>query len=1187
MAAQRFSPWNVNNPRTDHTARLREGQSLRITLDPPDAYGFPNDCVYVVQSNSSFLKLESEQAITTKQGVGGEYLFSQTNVPSEWSHLSMLFLGNIRVIARQYGPHNANEAEPIDTVLGTVCAYLNCGNAMKEDVITLISPDKCSFSPTVKLEPSQVLEVVVADDGALPLEWRHYPFAANRERTALCLHKVNEEVLSKGMGSGGGSTNNLFYCERRILPHGNGTMPIFAERHFFFDMMQLTSDTLQGMPNDNYDACDLHLIAWNHQGQVIKEATVHTILALRSKIRKRENKRQLSKRKFKEDIVARSLVESERLLRNPNRSEKVFIYGEADQMIVELTQPSVLWSQASLCSEARWQCRIGGLLLHDRNRHRSVKAQEIAPCQVNGVTIQRFVIGAEIPKGKEKVDELILGEVVFHCPAIVKLVRDHERKLNLILKRSSLSAKSHMPSSRSVTLAGDTYNIRTSTSVYNSPPRSHGQGKKHQAKGKKRAYASADHWLVSIHDGDGDLGDGEQVELHSLSLPNSKPSPQLLLKYHGPENASAMGSHGDPNVPVLVHDQFHHDEKAKKKGTDLLADYERKRKEKKGCVDKRREKSNIALNASGSVERSDMSMQGGKSPLMLYSVQDGDEITLQTGQPLILRLPMPDSGIGKSNVRSQWCVNTVQMDNDLKIWTESNDIVLVDNEFVHQEFEIRILTVRTNCKLFGDMRAAKPGVHRAGALQISCQRGPEKIVRKVYLNLEVTKSAHTPLKWWLDWHKLRKAARPINFDLPDQPPFSYKEGRVTLINPKGRPDIELKSGDEIEVILGSPFKPYEPQLAGWSLKAAVLPHSHGSLEVVEQRYHTLVNGQLIFRGLYRVTIHDGPFFGEIKLVWNGEETGDWVIFTRDEDSRRKSVGRQEDKKPSLAIAYGELSNPRKIMVQDWEHEQRAVIFPTDHVHIQLPRLDEFIDPKCRRKASPSAWGVEFEPYYLEDDVMAALHPHVSDVIEQLNPWHEGMILPSDTPWRDEWYVLPPFEDVGDYVEDVLAAFRKVYGERESYPFAELIFSYNYGKKFVVSRTLYLELGNVAAMVSDQNRNGVQNVLNPPDHGNAKFNADQVLHITLQHKWEKEKKGNQRARLYWHLVKVPVWLQSVGCDSQDNQDTFKFAGSIPQKGVKSCEVSGTVEFQLSDKKSRKRIRLTCMDSRKKHLQASIQ
>jgi len=1176
MAVTRFSPWNVNNPRTDHTARLRYGQSLRISLDPPEAYGFPSDCIYVVRSNSSYLRLESQDIIPTKRGEGGEYIFKQEGVPKGWVGLSTLFLGNVQIIARQTKQSNTNDAQPIDTVLGTVCTYLNCNNGAKEDVVTVVAPDQYEFDATVKLEPSQILEVVVADDSLFPLEWRHYLFVADAERSDLSLNKFSEEVLTKGMGLGGGPVNDPLYVERRILPYGDGAMPAFSERHFFFDMNRLTNHSLQNLPNDNYDACTLHFMAWDGDHKVVKEAVIHAVLALRTKIRKRETKRLKSRRKFQESITARTMLESERLLINPNHSEKVFIYGDADELMVELVQPSVLWSiSAALLPTARWECCIGSLLIRDRNRYQSITVKELSPRQVNGVVIQRFVLGAKIPKGKENAQELVLGEVVFHCPAITKFVNAHERKLNLVLKRTSPPAKPVGGSyHRPITLEGETYNVIGSTSMYNQPARR--SGKK---KGKQKQCTIAEHWLVVIQDKDGDLADGEFVEPHSSTRKAAQSGENATPQTH------RMGNHG---YPSLVDDQFYKDEKAKKKGIGLLAEYE---KRKKGSMSVVSGSSHVALVVRERDEKNAMSTYGGKTPLVLYSIQDGDEITLQEGQPLFLQLPMPNSVIGDSKIRSQWCINTVQMDSDLKIWTESNSISVVDNEFVHQEFEVRILTVRNSSKLFGSMRPAQTGIHRAGALHIRCQQGDEVIVRKVFLNLEVTNGSSTPLKWWLDWHRLRKEAKPINFDLPTKPPFSYKEGRVTLINPKGKQDIELKSGDEIEIILGSPFKPHEEQLLAWGIKAAILPGSNGSLHELEQRYYTLINGQQIFRGLYKVTIDEGPFFGEMKLQWDGENTGDCVVFIRDEKARNRSLGLPvPEDKPSLAIAYGELGNSRKIMVQNWENEQHAIVFPTDHVHIQLPRLEAFLDAKYRKTTAQSAWKVEFQPYYLEDSVTAELHPYIADAVDRFNPWEEGMILPSDQPWVADWYVLPPFEEMSDYLDEIVTALRKVHGEQQSYPFATLVFSYNYENTFTLSRTLHLDLGNTEYEVEEkhpEHGKSIQCLLNPADHSNYKIDENQPLHITLPHRWDKDESG-RRVCLSWQLTKVPSWLSSIGCDTNaGSKGIFKFTSKLPEKPIRHHEASGVVEFQLSDKKSRKRIRLTCKGHNSQKSLASTQ
>ena len=1164
MAAQQYNPWNVRNPIGDHTARLRQGQQLRIVLDNPSVFDLPVGSNWHVQADGRYLTFIKENVIQRKEMELGEYLFGYHHVPSRWEGLSTLFLGNVHIFTRYPGEKQK--------LYASVCVFLNCTREGKEDVITVVEPtDICTgVSPVVKLEPSQLLEVIVTDENRERLNWSDYIFPAPDADPKMQLRRIRSVTLGFG-DPGGNDVNNLFHCERRVMPYGDGKMPLFAEHHFFFSFQQVTQEVLGDWSNGNYDVCQTVLMAKDQEGKIVQEDSLHIVLALRSKVRKREKARLQPNRSFISDPLERIECLADRTIINPGMSERITLCGQDDRFLVEIAQPSYYFRQASQLIGARWRCEVGPLLLNDKKRHCSIEAVKLHTRTVDGIVFQRFGITSYDVSGLK--EEMVLGEVILTCHSIDKLVIDHERHLHIILRKEPLPA-SAASAIRTVGCNGDSYNVVNYTGASCSMRQHQQQGKKGKNKNKNRA---PQHWEISIEDFGTELVTGEHIEPTVLNAPvgsafTNPVVPLLPLLPHSLGSAFPYGEWGPEDVRKWnMHDpQFYHDEKAKKKATEWLKELITKRQadsSKKSSV------KNVYDNPARQKERrTDTTMcSGNKMPLIICQPKHGDEITLQTGQRLILRMFLPKGNYKRSNLRRQWCVNLIPLDDSLKIWIYRNQIVeMTDTGYVMQECEVLILTPKGSMPNKGASYPL-PGIHRAGSLCFDAGDGETK---RIDLNLEVTKlsvGSDVPLNWWIDYFKSHSAARPANFGLPYEAPQSYMDGRITLVNPKGAPDLELRSGDEVEIILNEP-ESLNKKEQSWNTRGKML--GGGEIQCLDNAYHTLPNGARIYRALFRVDFTEDTSWGEIKLYFDGEEQKTRIILIKwrscnDHSNHIIAPHKEESKFGQLVRAEADSVDSRQILLRDWHDGQHAVIFPTDHVHIQVPRVRNYLDDSLKHSQKESAWTVEFTPYFLEDSIMNLLEYDV----DPYAPWKEGAMLSSDKPWDGQIYVLPKLDEGQPYIYEILEAMREVYGGEACYPFAELTFSYQVNNQFTIRQSLQLDLGNLEFDYDIESREPIV-VDNPADKSIIAVTEGSLLRLTLPQRWDTNQKTGEHIKHHWVLCEHPTWLRSLGYEMKKNKAEFAFIGALP---AKHTEIAGHLQFELGDKKRKKRIKVVCKES----------
>lgn len=1161
MAAKRCNPCNVRNPIGDHTARLQWGQQLRVILENPSVFRLPEGSLWHVQCDGRYLQSIRLSVLERGGDEWGEYIFGFHKVSPRWAERSTLFLGNVHIFVCCPGKKQRLHA--------SVCVFLNCINKEKENVITVVEPtDVCTgVPPAVKLEPSQLLEVVVADADNNPLEWRNYIFPSADATTAVRLNSIRTVTLGL-RDPGGNDVNNLFHCERRILPYGDGRMPLFAEHHFFFGFHNITQDTIKGLGNGNYDVGHTVLMGKNQEGQMVREASLRTVFTLRTKTRKREMSRLKPNRCFISDPLERVEALADRTLINPKASERITLYGEEDRFLVEIAQPSSYFPQVSKLTEARWQCEVRSVLLNNRKRHKCIRTQELTPRTIDGIVFQRFGITSADVVGLY--EEMMLGEVALTCYPIEKLAVRHERRLHILIRKESLSARI-TSGFKTVYHNGEPYNISGSASGHASAfcpvhaPRGKG------GKRGKRKHRVPQHWEIGIKDVGTDLLQGERVEPTVPIITTSAfANPPLLpiIPYSG------EWSPDDIQKWNILDAQWYHDKKAKKKASEAIASLINRRAIRSSVRSVTGNAGTTLIKRKG--KRTDTTMfSGNKPPLIISEPKDGDEITLQTGQRLILRMLLPKGNYKRDNLRYQWCVNSTQVEDSLRIWIHSNRIVETEHG-VRQECEVLIPTPKgcSNTLPYKGASYPRPGIYRVGALRFD---GGDDQVKRIDLNLEVTDKSNrgdVPLNWWLDYFSVHAASRPPDFHLPYVAPHSYVEGRITLVNPKGRSDLELHPGDEVEIILNEPFS-LDDKGKPWAAHGAAL--GGGEIECLDSASHTLPNGEKIYRALFQVNITEDVFWGEIKLYLGGELQKPHIVLIKwkaeNDHSEHIVAPRKEESTFGQLVrveAYDDTDN-RKILLRDWHDGQHAVIFPTDHVHIQVPRVRDYLDKSLKHSQKESAWKVEFIPYFLEDSILE--HLDLGFDIDPHEPWQPGFLLPSDKPWDAQIYVLPKLDDGQSYIYEIIEAMREVYGTQAYYPFAELVFSYQVDNQFTIQQSLQLDLGNLEFAYDIEPSKPIV-VENPADKGLISVVEGRLLRLVLPQKWEKNQTG-QDVRYCWRLREHPSWLKSLGCEVKNGRETFDFISELPKK--RHAQIGGYLQFELGDKKRKKRIRVVCEEA----------
>ena len=454
MPVQRYNQCRISNPRSDvHSARLRSGQGLEITLDAIKQFGFPADYVWEVRTESPFLKVQHSEVNGTRRTVR----IDQVGDLHRWAQISRTFLGNVNIFARP----RLNEDEVLDPATfelsGRVCVYLETINSAKENCLTVIAPD----NHTCKLDVNDLIEVVIPEDLSGPLNWNAYPYRADSSGD-YAMEEIRTEYLAPDEQNNRRSIDNEFFCEHRTYMGADSVTLWPGDHHFWFRFDEKTRSLAGSGPPACEFAARLVFLGKNDKGECVRHHQLRVYIDIKKKD-KANKESEPTKSTIITDVKERYLNTVTRCISNPHAAENLVMKNDHECFFVELIKPAtnkwdfVYWD-ASSTSGRPVKC---------------LQVEEVSPIIVDGMTLQKFRVR---PTNLDRLysqktgplkpgESHYLGVLEFQCNTPSGLDR---RRLTFNLQRSnaaiSVTGSASKPYNASTAVYGPCSSTSASTS---------------------------------------------------------------------------------------------------------------------------------------------------------------------------------------------------------------------------------------------------------------------------------------------------------------------------------------------------------------------------------------------------------------------------------------------------------------------------------------------------------------------------------------------------------------------------------------------------------------------------------------------------------------------------------------------------------------------------------------------------
>ena len=1169
MCARSPNTFNVTNPGRAHTVRMTYGQQLSVMMLPPAALDLPPDGKWVLKLNSHFLKHHLTNIVNKKSGNYTNFLLGQVNTKKQWQFVSHFFLGNIHIfLQRANEPHMDHYA--------TICAFLDCKNDDKKDIVTVVNPiSQANYHQSVKLEPRQILELVVADDEVRDqLEWRPYVFPLTIQQ--LAMEQVHHEYLPGGdlYGSLSKDGETPYYCERRIFSDNLSELsecPNTVEHHFFFKFANIPHELIQVLPNGVQLACNINLVGKKvGESEKCKERQLFVNFSLRRAIRAREEQMVNSPKAAPKEFspTERIFDAADRRLINPRKTEQIYMFGDGDVLILEIAKPAVYFSRkAAGLNEASWRAKTESAHLHN-TRANCIKVKDHTLKYIGGKPFQRFKI--ELNDCPEVHDEMILGKVILSCRELDKIVPESDRQLFILLKKPA-----PFSNFMQVKCGGSTYNV--SNRKHRAGRRDHDSHDncgttttrervysnysiKHRNRKATGSYLQTQYHEVTITDcGNGDdLKEGELYEYLSYAG-----GPQRALIPYTPQSTRSVAGHYDGTDCD--------DKNTKKKSRSEQTGQSAKNSNGKSSLVCGKRKKNDNKPSSADVWRRPSDVNNDTSipaiaerPMEINRLRDKQTIVMERGRPLIIKLMLPKGNFRAENIRRMWTpnvLNTMQKDG-FTVWVEHCKVIeSEETNFVHQQIKIKPLTPR----------GLTPGRYRVGALRLDDGNGKMKMV---YLDLQVRgeDEDREPLTWWKNYWIALSRSRPLSFGTFPKFYQTDMRNRTTLRDPIGKTiDVPITGkSHEIEIILSYPqTAKYAEAKEKWSITANMI---EGRIKYLDYTEYKLWDGTPIYRALFKVERDKPRIFGEIKIMWNGEDTHTRICpFSQADSDKKCNVDFEKKVDNNRVKIAGSPDDPAKVRFENWKNGDRVTISPTEHPYIKVPETTTVLADRLRHEAKHSPWQIRVLQVPLDKEVWAKLAPQAQTEINCEAPYYAncGLFASGDEPWEYKEFVLRPLEETQPLIHEILSALQAVHGPTAHFPIADIVFRHEINSDFVLQRSLRLSVTDPLFETKYQDE---RVAYNPVDQSKIALEHGTHLSIRLPYKWRHSSVEGMEY-IEWRCVEAPPWMLRLDYedDIEEEQEVYNFAADL-DAGIHKA--TGTLVFDCGDGYLRKKLTVMC-------------
>lgn len=232
----KYSPVRVKNPNSNaYVVKLFPNQDLEIV--------FSSYLGHVeIDVETSLLQLLGQDVVhdpSSPDEKAIRFHISQTYDLTSWSNISRTHLGNITVM-------NKNN-------MVNICVYLECLDVEKNNVITAVNPG----SSLIRIEPQQILEVVLYDSTLEPDKWTCNIIGGNE----LALEQILYKKYSPYEFSLSKEKSDIFAAHQRTLS------VISRQHHFWFRCSVQTIELLSSKSEGLFNVGKLAFFGQDSQGR--------------------------------------------------------------------------------------------------------------------------------------------------------------------------------------------------------------------------------------------------------------------------------------------------------------------------------------------------------------------------------------------------------------------------------------------------------------------------------------------------------------------------------------------------------------------------------------------------------------------------------------------------------------------------------------------------------------------------------------------------------------------------------------------------------------------------------------------------------------------------------------------------------------------------------------------------------
>lgn len=1100
MAAlqKNHKPVNICCPSSEHVARVRYGQKLRLLLPPPEKVGLPAGGEWQLELTGHFLSIEEDGSATCNskyskrrndKTVYREVVINCEHIEEKWSMFSNVFLGNV-FISLNVPNVEGNQYIPNTSV---IFVYLDCLDQSRKNVVTVIDPDYNKFHAvqSIVMEPSQILHIVTLDQPEQVRRWNSYCFPVDGNLQTNLIQKHEQYIAPDDQCYGYLDKTSSFHSSRLVTSTSGNVNCNFGERHLFFQFQRPPSELLTVFKYGVGPAAKIALLGKlnktiNGASNVV-ERRLDVNLKVRGCVVNREEQQTTAPvaKENPPNPFDRRLQNG--MLTNPNVSDRMTLTHPLDSFIVEIVNP-IDFLEQSTGLIADWDLFVESV--HVKNKYSSfIQVKQLSNIWAGQVRRQRWKISLDT--NNVLPNEVILGKLIISCDKLKDLTGCNNRTINVLYRFKS--------STRTVKVDDDTYKVTTppaiSSSKYSDTSKANKASKiyKNHSGNKNKNDSYISYFDITIRDLGDNLIAGETYYQHAAK--------SLAYDVQPPWQDQDDEYSVNQEFNSILHNEGHPDFKKKSPSTASTL-----RGSVKGLSNKRERKPNKGKNSIRSwnqqrlvgrgvhdqIKESDVKNNtltvDSSPPNVLFFPQTHQTVTLQRGQPLIINELLPLQSKGAAiDVRVPCAVNIVNnlLSEGFTLWIEKSTIQKMDNGVPYQEIVILPLTPKGNLKA---------DVYRLGAIRL--QIGDQ--VKHITVDLDVGyDDEREPARWWLDYLKSLRKTKPVETGLAYDHYCCETLNRTTLIDPVGKTiDIPVYDTHEIEIVLNEPYYQQDNVDAEWE----VIPHISdcGVIDVLDYSKYRLWNSNKIARVLLKVSRKSEHLFGEIKINWDGEDTHTRIRPYGVESPLQNSelVSNHITKDRGKAQVIIDPVKDNHVLIEDWQNEQSLTISPDNWTHIAVPTFADYLQPQFQSAASRSHWTISLDEVALDKELWDNLNIDIRSEIDRLVPYYGNAYCfhPSDVPWDTKHLILPPISKNQPYIYDILEALRK---NRPStaYPLAVLMFSYEVDNRFCLTQKLNLKLEDPTFIASEiiQSKSPF-NMHNPKDGTTIVLRKDEYLSI---------------------------------------------------------------------------------------------